>query len=293
MKSVAAFTFEQFHNKKNIGSTKIRIKNLIKYWPELHLYKFGEKPDVMIFQKVYRSGETFRSAAYTLPGEMGVPSILDICDADWLGQGAITKACFITETARKVDAVVTSTEALAEFIRQLTDKPVVCIPDRFVIDDFPALKNHTQPLKKAVWFGYSHNAELLQYAIPAIERHKLDFTIISNDDPRLPFKYNFKLWSNDSAYDIIRQQDIAILPKGTRPQDRFKSNNRPVQAILCGVPVATTAEDIERFESAPERNKSLLPLWQEYRKEYDVRKSVSEYKDLIGDILQNNEYKCQ
>jgi len=289
MRSIAAFTFEQFHNKKNIGSTKIRIKNLMKYWPEMHLYKFGEKPDVMIFQKVYRSGETFRSAAYTLPGEMGVPSILDICDADWLGQGATTKACFITETARMVDAVVTSTEALAEFIRQLTDKPVLCIPDRFVIDEFPTIKHHTTPLKKAVWFGYSHNAELLRYAIPAIDRHKLDFTIISNDDPRLPFEYDFKLWNNATAYDIIQQNDIAILPKGTRPQDRFKSNNRPVQSILCGVPVATTADEVERYETAAERNKSVLPLWQLYRKEYDVRKSVEEYKDLIGSILQNND----
>lgn len=285
MRSVAAFTFEQFHNKKNIGSTKIRIKNLMKYWPELHLYKYGEKPDAMIFQKVYRSGETFRSAAYTLPGEMGVPSILDICDADWLGQGAVTKACFITETARMVDAVVTSTEALAEFIRQLTDKPVLCIPDRFVIDEFPTIKHHTTPLKKAVWFGYSHNAELLRYAIPAIERHKLNFTIISNDDPRLPFEYDFKLWNNANAYDIIQQHDIAILPKGTRPQDRFKSNNRPVQSILCGVPVATTADEVERYESAAERNKSVLPLWQLYRKEYDVRKSVDEYQDLIKSII--------
>lgn len=285
MRSVAAFTFQQFHNKKNIGSTKIRINNLMRYWNELHLYKYGEKPDVMIFQKVYRSGETFRSAAYTMPGEMGVPSILDICDADWLGQGAITKACYITETARMVDAVVTSTEALAEFIRQLTDKPVLCIPDRFIIDDFPTIKHHTTPLKKAVWFGYSHNAELLRYAIPAIERYKLDFTIISNDDPRLPFEYDFKLWNNATAYDIIQQHDIAILPKGNRPQDRFKSNNRPVQSILCGVPVATTAEEVERYETASERNKSVLPLWQLYRKEYDVRKSVEEYKDLIVGIL--------
>ena len=281
---VAALTFEQYHNRDNIGSTKIRIKNIMRYWPELHLYKYGEKPDVMIFQKVYRTGDTFRSAAYTLPGEMGVPTVLDICDADWLGQGAVAKSCYITETAQMVDAVVTSTEALAEFIRQLTDKPVVCIPDRFVIDEFPAIKQHVGKLTSAVWFGYSHNAEVLRYAIPAVERHGLEFTIISNEDPRLPFEYTYKKWQNKTAYQLIQSHDVAILPKGTRPQDRFKSNNRPVQAALCGLPVITEAEQLEALSAASERTKTALPLWQQYRQEYDVRKSVEQYKSLIESI---------
>ena len=282
---IAFHTFQQYHNRTNIGSTKIRVSNLLKYWPEAHLYQYGEKPDVMIFQKIYRTGDTFRSAAYTLPGEMGVPTILDICDADWMGAGAVSKSCYITETARMVDAVVTSTEALAEFIRQLTDKPVVFIPDRFVIDSFPTLKQHNGKLKKAVWFGYSHNSEVLHYAIPAIKRMKIKFTIISNEDPRLPFEYTFKKWVHKTAYSIIQENDVAILPKGSRPQDRFKSNNRPVQAILCGLPVATDSDELEALSDASERSKIVLPLWQDYRKEYDVRKSVEEYKALIGDIL--------
>jgi hypothetical protein len=282
--NVRAFTFMQYHNRKNIGSTKIRVKNLMRYWPELKLYRYGEKPDVMIFQKIYRTGDTFRSSAYTLPGEMGVPTILDICDADWLGQGAVAKACYITETARMVDAVVTSTEALAEFIRQLTDKPVVCIPDRFVIDEFPPIKVHDGPLDSAVWFGYSHNAEVLRYAIPAIQRFNFSFTIVSDSDPNLPFDYRYKKWENKTAYSIIQQSDVAILPKGDRPQDRFKSNNRPVQAVLCGLPVVTVADQLDELQTAADRTKSVLPLWQEYRKEYDVRRSVEEYKQLIGKI---------
>ena len=290
---IAWHTFQQYHNRKNIGSTKIRVTNLLKYWPEAHLYQYGEKPDVMIFQKVYRTGDTFRSAAYTLPGEMGVPTILDICDADWLGIGAVTKSCYITETAQMVDAVVTSTEALAEFIRQLTDKPVVCIPDRFVIDEFPPIKQHTGKLKKVVWFGYHHNAEVLRYAIPTIERLKLDLTIISDQDPRLPLEYTYKGWDNKTAYQIIQSHDAAILPKGSRPQDRFKSNNRPVQAILCGLPVATDSDELEALSDASERSKIVLPLWQEYRRDYNVRRSVYQYDDLIYGILQNENRKCQ
>lgn len=282
---VAVFTFEQFHNKKHIGSTKIRVRNLYKYWPEAHDYKFGEKPDVMIFQKVYRSGETFRSAAYSLPGKMQVPTILDICDPDWLGQAAVSKSCYITETARMVDAVVTSTEALAEFIRQLTDKPVVCIPDRFVIDEFPPLKQHIGKLKTVVWFGYAHNSEILQYAIPTIKRMGLKLIVISNEDPKLPHDdYEFVKWESKTAYEHIQRADVALLPVGKRPLDRFKSNNRPVQAILCGLPVARSADDLEALMEPAERTKTVLPLWNEYRKEYDVRKSVEEYKKLIGEL---------
>ena len=50
---VAFQTFESFHGKKNIGSTNIRVHQLIKHWEEAELYKYGQNPDVMIFQKVY------------------------------------------------------------------------------------------------------------------------------------------------------------------------------------------------------------------------------------------------
>ena len=63
--NIKFFTFEKMHGKKNIGSTRIRVTNLLKYWPEASIYKYGEKPDVMIFQKVYIQGE-YRSHRYDL-----------------------------------------------------------------------------------------------------------------------------------------------------------------------------------------------------------------------------------
>ena len=74
---VSFFTFEAFHAKSNVGSTKIRVHNLIKYWEEAELYKYGEKPDVMIFQKVYVNKD------YKLPVTFPAVKILDICDPDW------------------------------------------------------------------------------------------------------------------------------------------------------------------------------------------------------------------
>ena len=58
MVDVRFMTFEQYHGKRNIGSTRIRVRNLLKHWKEADIYKYGENPDVLIFQKVYMTGET-------------------------------------------------------------------------------------------------------------------------------------------------------------------------------------------------------------------------------------------
>ena len=50
---VRFFPFTKFHGKKSAGSTNIRVNQVIKYWPEADNYKYGEKADVMIYQKVY------------------------------------------------------------------------------------------------------------------------------------------------------------------------------------------------------------------------------------------------
>lgn len=287
---VKFFHFEKYHGKRNIGSTRIRVKNLLKHWPEADEYKFGDKAEVMIFQKVYVTGDTFRSSAFDFIKHYQGIKILDVCDPDWLGSSAWTKGCLIKQTVDNVDAVVVPTEPLAKFIRQLTDKPVKVIPDRFVIESFPPLKQHTGDVKKAVWFGYAHNAEILKYAMHFIEKNNIHLTVISNEDPRCntwaegEIQYTYKKWEQPTAYDIIRQNDIAILPKGIRVVDKYKSNNRAIQSWLCGVPVCETDADVGKYQDPIERNKAALERYNEYRKEYDVRKSVEQYKELIDEI---------
>jgi hypothetical protein len=164
-------TMEQFHNKQNVGSTKIRVKNLIKNWPEASLYKYGEKPEVLIFQKVY-AGRDYKFPV-TYPGI----KILDICDPDWL-DGAPIK-----ETVDAMDAVVVPTEPLAEFLRQLTDKPVRVIKDRFDLTEFPPRKVHKGKAKTVVWFGYHHNSAALKLAVQSLERRGLTLKIVADQDP--------------------------------------------------------------------------------------------------------------
>lgn len=277
------FTFSAFHNKHPIaGSTQIRVQQLIKYWPEAGNYKYGENPDCLIFQKVYVTPD------YRFPLNFEKKKILDICDPDWMN--GVTD---IALTISGMDAVVCPTKNLQKFLQQLTDKPVVVIKDRFDIALIPnTCKVHKRPAKEVVWFGYSHNAEALRYALPLLEELNLKLTIIADDDPLIwrfhtrPHEeyYTYHKYEEETIYELLGKADMALLPKGDRPQDVFKSNNKKIKAILAGLPVAYDAKTIRKFVDADARNEYMMLHYVDTREEYDVRKSVEEYKELIASL---------
>lgn len=278
---VRFITFQQFHNKHNIGSTYIRVTQLLKYWAEAGIYRYGENPDTMIFQKVYCGLD------YKFPANFKGKKILDICDPDWL-QGRV----FIKETVDAVDAVTCPTPALQKFIQQLTDKPVVVIKDRFDIELIPEPKQHTGDARTVVWFGYRHNAELLKPAMKLLDELKLKLIIIADDDPipeqwsvreRKDF-YTFIKYSEETFYQEIQKADFAVLPLGSRPQDAFKSENKTVKAQLAGLPVAKDADDVRRYMKAKERQLFIDNDYVNIKQEYDVRKSVKEMQELIENL---------
>ena len=274
------FTYSQFHGKTEpVGSDYIRSHQLIKYWPEAALYKYGENPEALIFQKVFMSQD------YQFPKHFQGKKILDICDPMWLEGHAIV------ETVHVMDAVTCPTEALAEYMRQFHSN-VVVIKDRFDLEMIPKPKKHIQKAKTVVWFGYSHNADALRAAIPLIERLGLNLRIISNDDPivnRWGMRpkdawYKFVKYEEATIYDELQKCDFAILPDGNRPEDRFKSNNKTIKAQLAGLPVAKTPEEVELYMDAKARQKWFDDNYAEIAREYDVRNSVNEMKELIRSL---------
>lgn len=278
--SVRFFDYSQFHGKAEpVGSTFIRVDQLIKYWPEADKYKYGENPDVLIFQKVFTTPD------YQFPKNFEGIKILDICDPMWL-EGAN-----VVEMAQAMDAVTCPTQGLADYIKQFQPNTFI-VPDRFDIEALPEPKTHTGDAKTIVWFGYSHNSELLKPAIPLIEELRLNLLIISNDDPivnRWSLRdkqeyYTYKKYNEDTIYKDLQLADFAILPDGYRPEDAFKSNNKTVKAQLAGLPVAKTPEEVKDF-----MNESARRLWFDsnyglIKQEYDVRNSVKEMKSIISKI---------
>lgn len=273
--------FSRYHGKNPAtGSTYIRVHQLIKYWPEADIYKYGEKPDVMMYQKVYVTPD------YRWPEHYEGIKILDICDPDWFqGQASIV------ETASFMDAITCPTEKMAEFCRQFHDR-VKVIPDRFDLELIPKPRPHKGKANHVVWFGYAHNAEALRYAIPAIERMKLKLTVISNDDP-VAYRwgkredtsyYKFVKYDEDTIYKELQKADFAVLPDNHRPEDVFKSNNKTIKANLAGLPVAKTLDEMELYMDGEARRKWFDENYSTIQEAYDIRKSVEDYKRLIDEI---------
>lgn len=285
--NVRFFTFSQFHNKvPPTGSTHIRVHQLLRYWPEAKLYKFGEKPDVLIFQKVYAAPD------YHFPKNFPGIKILDICDPDW-----VDGMSGIKETIDAMDAVTVSSPGLEAIIKQMTDKPVIYIPDRFDLAKVPKPRRHMKPAETVVWFGYRHNAETLKYAMPLIDDLGLKLVTISNDDP-MPWqwlpgnkgedfrktRYKYLRYDEANIYHDLQRADFAVLPKGARPVDKFKSNNKTVKAILAGLPVAHDSEQLKGFMIPGVRRDYLQHHYRQTIREYDVKKSVEQYQALIERI---------
>ena len=269
--------FARYHGKGNTGSTQLRVHNLIKYWDEADLYKYGEQVDVMIFQKVYMQAD------FKLHAHLKCIKILDICDPDWLDRQNIV------ETVNNVDGVTVPTRDMQEFIQQLTDKPVLVVPDRHDIDVVLPVKKHTGNAKRFVWFGYKQNVDVLKSALRYLERMEYSLTIISNDDPQADrwcdkpgnLDYKFIKYDEDTFYTDMQEFDLCILPQGVRPVDRFKSNNKTTKAWLCGLPVVQTAEDIEALQDQKARQAEATRCYNKAIKEYDVKLSVKEMQKFI------------
>lgn len=288
--NVRFFDFSTFHGKNPpTGSTQIRVHQLIKYWEGAGIYRYGEKPDVLIFQKVYVNPD------YRFPINFQGIKILDICDPDYMNGTTQLK-----ETVDAMDAVVCSSDSLTQFIKQLTDKPVITIADRYDLELIPEPKKHSEQAKSVVWFGYRHNIDVLRPAISTIDALGLNLVIIAEDDPLAwrwiasdhsqkfrETKYKFVKYEEETIYKDIQRADIAVFPQGSRPQDAFKSNNKTTKAILAGLPVVKDADSLREMINPINRQKYLDGNYEKTRQEYDVLRSIDEYKELIKQLSPN------
>lgn len=274
--NIRFFTYSQFHGKSEpVGSDYLRVHQLLKYWPEAALYKYGENPEVLIFTKVFCTPD------YKFPANFKGVKILDICDPMWLLNADIV------ETAHVMDAVTCPTKPLADFISQFHAN-VQVVPDRFDVETMP--RTHEDRAKTVVWFGYAHNAETFKPALNLLEELDLNLLVISNDDPILNQYssrsgwYTYRKYQEETIYELLKTADFAVLPEGFRPEDKFKSNNKTIKANLAGLPVAKTADEMREFMEAEARSKWILDNYDRIKQEYDIKLSVEQYKRIIDEI---------
>lgn len=272
---VGVLTFEQYQGKKNLGSSRIRGHWLVDNWPEAELFVQGKKYDAVIYQKAYMVEHAKRFD--------GV-KILDLCDPDFLHWGYKTK-----EMLDAVDIVTTSTEALAEAYQAFTDKPVVCVPDRIDLSQFQVAKTHNGDAKTVVWYGYSHNFDVLKPVVPILKRLKLDLMVISDGGFMGQAGYNdVEIKNLPFSWDTIQTDlldaDIVLNPQSKKGKWKYKSNNKTIMAWALGLPVADDVESLERFIKADARTEEQVLRNKELRDKWDIAHSVQQYKELIESV---------
>lgn len=281
----AIISFEKYHGRRqgSIGSSMIRAKWLAEAWDEAFLWRNGDYFDSAIFQKVYWKDmfTDFKGA-----------KILDLCDPDWMN-GDVN----IVEISHMVDAITCSTDELTHFIKTFVkNKPVETVPDRVNFDYFTHQKKHDDKARNVVWFGYYGNAKVvLPQVLPSLKERGLSLTVISNNafEPSQDFGVEIQNieWTPETAFADIQASDFAINPPSFLRNFRFKSNNKTLVSWALGLPVANTAEDMDRFMKPEERTKEAEKRMDEVKKDWNIKLSVEQYKKLLCDIQSSRESK--
>jgi len=289
-KTCAILTFERYHGRRDIGSSRIRGHWLLKYWPEAEEFVQGREYDTIIYQKVYwpEHARAFKGV-----------KILDLCDPDFLSFVYQTK-----EMIEEVDAVTVSTESLKNAIEAFTDKPVIHIPDRLDLEYHKEKKDHrgNGKAKTLVWFGYSTGFHLLKACLSDIRKLELNLIVISDSGFMLPLNFlppesgpkedKFYIevtnlpWKLGTVNSDIIKGDFVINPRSQLGKWKYKSNNKTLTSWALGMPVAHNEGELKKFMDEEARVKESERRLKEIQDKWDVKYSVEEYKKLIDEIIE-------
>ena len=215
-----------------------------------------------------------------------------MCDPDWMRDNIK-----LVEMSKHVDAITCSTDSLTNVVKNMVDIPVITIPDRLNMKEFPnEEKVHEGEAKTVCWFGYLHNAEVvLNMIIPSLAKNNLSLTVISNKDFFPSAQYGVEITNINydiaNAYEHIRNCDFVVNPQFMESNFKFKSNNKSLVSWALGNPVAGNAEELERFMKEEERNKEVEKRQKEIQKKWTMDYSIKQYEQLIEEIWKQKNSK--
>jgi len=184
----------------------------------------------------------------------------------------------------EVDAVTCSTDMIRDYIRQLTDKPVITIPDRQDLEFHSKHKVHKGIAKKVCWFGYSDNTKVLDIAMATLKRHNVKLVVISDQRPPYNKADENVRWKLDTVNKEILKCDFVLMPEYKKGRFAYKSNNKTTTAWALGMPVATNPEEFRKFLDPLERRRESERRLKEIKEKWDCRLSVKELQNLIKEI---------
>ncbi len=268
---IAMLTMEKHGNRRlnSVGSSRIRGRWMMKYFPQIEEFRNGFTYDAVIYQKAY-----WREHMKDFKGV----KIFDLCDPDWL------EGRPVTEIAEYVDAFTVTTQKMKEYLEQLVDIPVVIIPDRIDPEEmFPTKEHHIGRARSVVWFGYSNNQVVLDQCTIFLQNQLLQLVVIS-DRAYAGANVNVNYDYNTINEEIIKH-DIVLLPTiENNIRHSFKSNNKTLCSWALKMPVATSPEEVEKLMSEEARKAEAEEKYKYVMENCHVRQSGPEYAKLIEDL---------
>jgi hypothetical protein len=290
----AFITFQTYHGKRNIGSTRIRAEWVMKYWPEsigtVEEFVQGKEYDFVVYQKVYW---TEHAKEYK-----GI-KILDLCDADWYDWQYP-----IVEMIQYMDAITTSTQMLKEAVEKMVrglhqqgyidrEIPVTWIDDRMDPDFHKERKKfHDDEIRRAVWMGYSHNLKVLDAVMPSLKARDIELTVISNGmharaDKHIP-------WTLETVnQDMIDNADVLLNPRLTWGKWKYKSDNKTVTGWALGIPVVRTLEELDALKTKEAREQEAKRRLELVNKRYHPKLSAFQYVKIVSEAIDQRENQSQ
>lgn len=285
IKKIGILTFEKYQQKRNIGSSRIRARwvweQINKLYPEQYQaeeFITGKKYDVVVFQKSYWVEYAKHFKGF---------KILDLCDPDWMHW-----AYSVKEMIDEVDVITCSSQAIANYIKNLTNKKIIVIPDRLNLSLYTQTKKHRGDLKTVAWFGYSHNFPALTYAIKALDNRKLNLIVISDGTYSVPVGINnvevtnFK-WTEATVNNDLLRADAVLNPKYLKGRFKYKSDNKTVNAWALGLPVLQSDDDFDTFKTEEARNAFAKEILNVILANYDVSESAKQIVGIIEEYGKN------
>lgn len=232
--------------------------------------------------EIYNSSKKYRTIIFHYPCKemdlLGDVKILDVCDPVWKDD-----VPQFLEYIKKVSAIIVPTNGLKEDLEKITNKKIYVISDGHDSEHYASVikPQHLEAAKEVVWFGYAENSHCLLRYLNTIKDNKLKLKVISQRQNEFPLTIadEFVKWDVNTYLHEIAKSDFAILPE----YNKLKSNNKEITALLCGVPVAKTIEDVYKLISPEER---LIQLESKANdiSEYDAKKTSQQYLNIISEI---------
>lgn len=271
-KSIGVYLQRIETGEANCASDRIRGMWILKHSPSMELFNPNKNYEVVIFH--------IPCAAIAKYGKV---KILDICDKVWEPDVEKFKALI-----EPIDAIIVPTEELKTELARITDKNIHVIADGHDFAHYggSVQNTHQDRAKEVVWFGYSENGACLAPFINYIKSIGLKLKVISQDQKTYPLELadSFVKWDANTYINEISKSDFAILP----PNKNYKSNNKEISALICGIPVAKTKEDISRFMDPVERQLEMTARNNEIPK-HNARARAAEYMQIINSIKKVDE----